>query len=58
MQKILVDNHLGQYKEELRKIPSSFTIDPPEKTIQYPAHAMHLKASVNDDNIAIVKSLE
>ncbi|KAF8331614.1 uncharacterized protein EI90DRAFT_2919615, partial [Cantharellus anzutake] len=57
-QKIIVDNYLGQYKGELGKMPSSFTLDVPEKTVQYPARAMHLKASVNDDNIAIVKSLE
>jgi len=57
-QKIIVDNYLGQYKDELGKMPSSFTLDILEKTVQYPAQAMHLKASVNDDNIAIVKSLE
>src|SRR5258708_3134958 len=58
VRKILVDNYLEQYKEKLGNIPSSYTLDPPEKMVQYPAHAMHLKASVNDDNIAIVKSLE
>jgi len=31
---------------------------PTGKTVQYPACAMHLKASVNDDNITIVKTLE
>ena len=56
--KILVDNHLETYKEELGTMPSSFTLDRPERMIQYPAHAMHLKTSVNDDNIAIVKNLE
>ncbi len=58
VRKILVDNYLEQYKEKLGNIPSSYTLDPPEKTVQYPAHAMHLKVSVNDDNIAIVKSLK
>src|SRR5260221_14722070 len=58
VRKILVDNYLEQYKEKLGNMPSSYTPDPPEKMVQYPAHAMHLKASVNDDNIAIVKSLE
>ncbi len=56
--KILVDNHLEMYKEELGTMPSSFTLDRPERMIQYPAHAMHLKTSMNDDNIAIVKNLE
>src|SRR5260370_4345226 len=60
VRKILVDNYnfAEQYKEKLRNIPSSYTLNPPEKTVQYPACAMHLKASVNDDNIAIVKNLE
>ena len=58
VQKILVNNHLETYKEELGTMPSSFTLDRPERTIQYPARAMHLKMSMNDDNIAIVKNLE
>ncbi len=53
-----MDNYVEQYKEKLGNIPSSYTLNPPEKMVQYPAHAMHLKASVNDDNIAIVKSLK
>ena len=58
VRKTLMDNYLGQYKEELGNIPSSYVLNPPEKTIQYPAHAMHLKASVNDNNIAIIKNLK
>ena len=58
MQKVLIDNYLESYNKKLRKMPSSFTLHPPEKTYQYPACAMHLKASANDDNIAIVKNLE
>ena len=58
VRKILVDNYLEHYEESLRNIPLSHMLNPLEKTIQYPAHAMHLNASVNDDNISIVKNLE
>ena len=54
--KILVEK---QYTDKLGTVPSAITIDA-EKTsqYQYPAHTMHLKASTNDDNIAIIKNLE
>ena len=53
-----MDNYLGQYKEELGNIPSSYVLNPPKKTIQYLACTMHPKASVNDNNITIIKNLE
>ena len=55
---VLIDNYLESYNEKLGKMPSSFTLHPLEKIVQYPACVMHLKASMNDDNIAIVKNLE
>ena len=57
IQKILVDKYLPQHKKNLGRMPSTLNIGI-EKTVQYPARAMHLSAATNDDNISIVQNLE
>ena len=58
IRKILIDKHLSKrFSKQIGPMPLSLDI-PITKTNQQPAHAMHLKASSNDDNISIVKNME
>ena len=55
---IVVDECLPpEYRALLGPLPSSMNI-PIEKSIQQPAHAMHIKASSTDGNVEIVENLE
>ena len=55
---ILIKNYLpDEYKDLLGPVPSSKWI-PIRKTVQHPAHAMHIKASSTDGNVEIVENME
>ena len=57
IRKIIINRHFPRYRETLGRLPSNLRI-PSGKTIQFPARAMNLKASTNDDNIRIVQNME
>ena len=57
MKSMIVEYLLPTYKDLLGLTPLSEWIDL-EKSMQQPAHAMHIKASSNDGNIEIVENLE
>lgn len=55
--KILVNKYFPSFKKALGLLPGELQI-PQEQTTQFPAQAMNLKVSNNDDNIRIVQNLE